>query len=228
MSENNAVQPNTQQHSKFLVFLSNFVSWVFHPVFMPTIVSIILYYLTPNQFAGVSKNIATQLLGIVVLNTFFFPLFATFLMKKLGFISSIKMPTMKDRIMPLMAIMIFYFWAYQVMKNFGTQVTIPEGTLYIFQIFFLGNFFGLIGVFLVNIFTKISMHTAAAGGAIGILIILTLVGKVNLTLIIIVALLVAGLIGTARMILGAHKQLEIWLGYALGIVAQLLAYWMWS
>lgn len=225
-SNNNPTLPS-HYHPKILIYLSNFVSWVFHPVFMPSIMGIVLYFLTPEKFVGVDQSIAIQLLGIIVLNTLFFPLFATFLMKKLNFITSIKMPTMRDRIMPLMTIMIFYFWAYQVMKNFGTQITIPEGTLYIFQIFFLGNFFGLIGVFLINIFTKISMHTAAAGGAVGILVVLALVGKVNLTIIIIVALLVAGIIGTARMILGAHKQSEIWMGYGVGFLTQLIAYWMW-
>jgi len=38
------------------------------------------------------------------------------------------------------------------------------------------------------------------------------------------ALILAGIIGTARMILGAHQRGDIWLGYIIGILVQLGAY----
>ncbi len=78
-----------------------------------------------------------------------------------------------------------------------------------------------------NIFTKISMHTAAAGGAVGILIVLAIVGKVNITIPILVTVAIAGIVGTARMLAYAHKPFQIWLGYFVGIASQLLAYWIW-
>ncbi len=215
-------------HSKVTIFFANLISWILHPIFMPIIIAVVLYLLTKNSFAGFENKYLYQLLGTTFLNTVFFPLFATFLMHKLGFVADIKMPTTKARIMPLMASMIFYFWIYQVYKNFGQHEQIADQALYIFKIFFLGNFFAIIGVFLVNIFTKISMHTAAAGGAVAILIILAWIGKVNIIVVLLLSLFVAGIIGTARMVLNQHNQLQIWLGYFVGAVAMLIAYWLWT
>jgi hypothetical protein len=39
-----------------------------------------------------------------------------------------------------------------------------------------------------------------------------------------IALVVSGLIGTSRLILGAHQRGDVWLGYIIGIVVQIAAY----
>ena len=59
---------------------------------------------------------------------------------------------------------------------------------------------------------------------IGILLVLMMTSPVNMTLPLFVAIAVAGIIGTARMILGAHQRGDIWLGYIIGILVQLGAY----
>jgi len=68
------------------------------------------------------------------------------------------------------------------------------------------------------------MHTTAAGAMLGIMLILLFTSPVNMVLPFFIALFIAGLIGSARMILGAHKAPEIWLGYALGLAVQVGAY----
>ncbi len=207
--------------------LSNTVSWIFHPVFMPLITALVLYILTRSSFVGFDVTYLYQLLGTTFLNTIFFPLFLTLLLYKLGFIKSIRLRDRKDRIVPLMGSMIFYFWIYQVFKNFGSHNNLPDDALFIFKVFFLGNFFGIIGVFLINIFTKLSMHTAAAGGAIGILSILSFTGSLNILPVVLCAVLIAGIIGTARILLHEHNQFQIWSGYVTGFAAMWLAYWIW-
>jgi hypothetical protein len=77
-------------------------------------------------------------------------------MKPLGFISSYKMPTARERTIPLMATMIFYFWISHVFNNMAGAV--PQ----VLKVLLLGNFWGIIVVFIVNIFTRVSMHTSAA------------------------------------------------------------------
>lgn len=206
-----------QLGNSYLNILSRFVSWIFHPVFMPVAMVIFLSFISPENVRALDNNQKMQWLGNIIVNTLFFPMVATFLMKALGFIESIHMRNAKDRIIPLIATMIFYFWAYQVFKNINSP--------FLLRVFLLGNFWGLILVFLVNIFLKISMHTAAAGGAIGIVIVCTIIGKVNIIFPLLGVVFIAGLIGTARIILKAHKQIEIWIGYFVGILAQVAAYW---
>ena len=225
MNDNTAAQRT--QPRLIVRILSDTVSWIFHPVFMPLITALVLYILTKSNFVGFDIKYLYQLLGTTFLNTIFFPLFFTLLLYKLSFVKSIRLRDRQDRIVPLMGSMIFYFWIYQVFKNFGAHNNLTDDALFIFKVFFLGNFFGVIGVFLINIFTKLSMHTAAAGGAIGILSVLALTGSMNLLPVLLCAVFISGIIGTARILLHEHNQFQIWSGYITGFAAMWVAYWMW-
>lgn len=205
------------QHSKFMRFVAKIISYVFHPLFMPTAVALILFYLDRVSFVGVEQKTMFQWLGITMVNTMLFPALSVFLMKGLGFIESIHLRTMRERIIPLIATMVFYFWLYQIFKDFKSP--------FILRVFYLGCFWGIIAVFMINIFSKISMHTAAAGGVIGIILVLLIIGQTNFLIPFLFVLLTAGLVGTARMILKEHTAAEIWLGYFAGIAVQLGAFW---
>lgn len=180
--------------------------------------SLILYLLLPASFASLPKELAPRWLGVIALLTIFFPLVTLVLMKALGFVQSIQLKTSKERILPLMATMIFYFWVSHVFNNFP-QVPLLLRTL------LLGSFYAIIGVFMCNIFVKISMHTSAAGGMVALMILLLFQSPVNMFLTVSVALLIAGVIGTARMYLKEHTYAELWLGYIVGFLAQLAAWW---
>lgn len=194
------------------------VSYLFHPLFMPLVMAIVVSFLDKAGFAGLAAPQKMQLFQNIALNTIFFPLFSTLLMKALGFIESIQMHKAKDRIIPLIATMAFYFWCYLIMKN------LPFTPL-LLKVLMLGSFWGIIVVFIANIFMKISMHTAAAGGALGLVIVLMMISHINLIFPLLLALLVGGIIGTARLVLQAHKPSEVWLGYFAGVLVQLAAYW---
>ena len=185
---------------------------------MPLVMSVVLWKLEPSVFAPFIATTKMWLV-IIIISTLFFPLFTIFLMKQLGFISSYKMPTTKDRIGPLLAIMIFYFWVSHVFNS------VPGVVPLILRVLFLGNLWGLVAVFIVNIFTKISMHTSVAGGMIGIILVLMKTSPGNMVIPLFIAIIIAGIMGTARMILGAHQRGDIWLGYIIGIVVQIAAYY---
>jgi hypothetical protein len=203
---------------KALVILAKVITYLTHPVYVPLAMAYILMKLVPGSFnASTPKEHGMWLISIAV-TTLFFPLFSIGLMKPLGFISSFQMPTSKDRIIPLITTMIFYFWINHVFNN------IP-GIPFIYKTFFLGNFLGLIAVFMFSIFTKVSMHTAGAGSMIGIMGVLLFISPVNMVVPFAITLVVAGIIGSARLVLNAHTKRQIWQGYALGMLAQLAAYW---
>ena len=206
--------PDTQP--KAVRFLANVASYVFHPVLFPLVMAIVLSQLD-NQFFGIpGKQLKLWFLSIGI-TAVFFPVFSILIMKPLGFISSFHMPTARERTIPLMTSMIFYFWITHVFNT----ISGPPLSL---KVLLLGNFWGIIAVFMINIFTKISMHTTAAGAMIGIMLVLMLNGHVNMAIPLFVSLVIAGIIGTARLILGAHQRGDIWLGYTIGILVQLGAY----
>lgn len=208
--------PELPQH-RGLRFPAKVISYIFHPLFMPFLTALAVLFLNKFSFIGLDDPFKKQLLANIGLNTIFFPLICTLLLKALGFIESIQMHTSKDRIIPLIATMIFYFWCYQIMKNLQAPLS--------FRVLLLGYFWGVIVVFIANIFVKISMHTAAAGGLLGMILVVMMIGKINLIMPLLAVLLLGGIIGTARMVLKAHKPREVWLGYFAGVVVQVAAYW---
>ncbi len=195
---------------------ANVISYAFHPVFMPTLVALMLSVLAPVSFAGFTGDVIGRQTLIIFMLTAFFPLLFVGLTKALGFIQSIQMHDSKDRIIPLMGTMIFYFWAYHVFSNIESP--------FILRVLLLGTFWGVIVLFMVNIFFKVSMHTMAAGGVLGLVIVLMVTSPVSMIVPLFFTIIIAGVIGTARMLLGAHHQSEIWVGYLLGIIVQLCAY----
>jgi len=201
---------------KALKIPATIISYVFHPVFMPVMMAIALYKLAPLSFAGIEPSIMSRWTAAIAINTVMFPLLTVALLKGLGFIKSIQMYDSKDRIIPLIATMIFYFWAYLVVKNVQTPL--------ILRTLILGSYWGIIIMFLVSIFYKVSMHTTAAGGMLGILIVLMMIGPINMQVPLFAAIVIAGLMGTARLILKAHTPAQVWLGYVLGIAAMISAY----
>jgi hypothetical protein len=213
-------QPEEPKAPLGLRIIAKIITYIFHPVFMPTALAFVIVYLSPNYFGAISQKQVNLWLLSIGITTLFFPLFSIGLMKPLGFLSSFHMPTAKDRIIPLMTSMIFYFWVNHVFGNMP-GVTVPL----ILRVLLLGNFWAIILVFMFNIFTKVSIHTAGAGVMVGIMAVLMIISPINMLAPFILSLLIAGAIGTARLILRAHVPHQIWLGYIIGILVQFAAYW---
>ena len=216
--------PLPQQRSP-LRTLASIVSYVFHPVFMPPVMAVVLYFLYPVPFQSLTPQALEYGFASLVLSTVFFPLFTMLLLKALGFLKTYQMRQSRDRVIPLIATMIFYFWAYEAASYphtlNGHEVAIPA----IIRILLLGAYWGIIVVFLVSIFFKISMHTAAAGGVVGIMIVLMAMSPVKLLVPLFATMMLAGMVGTARLVLREHTQAEVWMGYAAGLLCMLGAWW---
>ncbi|PUZ28303.1 hypothetical protein DCC81_02115 [Chitinophaga parva] len=197
------------------------VSVIFHPLFIPTLITVMLVCSLPEYFAtfrNLSKRFDYDIFYFRVVSiTLMFPLLVVLLCRTLGFLPSIQLKGQQDRIIPYLSTMIFYFWAFYTFKKEGQAPPF-------FVVFFLGIFIAVIVSFITNIFVKISMHMVGWGGVIGYLLTLMWGLQVNVSLPLLVAFLVCGLVATCRMILNAHSPFEVYLGIVVGIVSQLVAY----
>ncbi|MCX6324097.1 MAG: hypothetical protein NTZ41_07845 [Sphingobacteriales bacterium] len=198
---------------------SIFFSWVFHPVFMPLYVSMFLLYVHPDAFAGFSAMAKKQTLLIVVLNLIAFPVISVLLLKALGFIDSFFLRTRKDRIIPYIASGIFFFWAYTVFRQ---QPQYPLlFTAYVFGIFLASS-----AALLANIYFKVSMHAIGLGGLLGFFLILLFHQSMLMSWPLSLALLITGMVCSARLVGGHHQPFDIYAGLLLGIFTQLIASWV--
>lgn len=162
-----------------------------------------------------------------------FPMIAILLMKGLGLIESLEMKDKKERIGPLIVTGLFFMWLY---VNIRKNDVVPEALSF----FVLGCTISVFIALMINSFTKISLHTIGAGGfAAGMIFIvynwsygnlhipLSWIGtsvEISDRLIIMMVLVLAGLTGVSRLYLKAHRQDEVYLGYVVGIFAQIIAF----
>ena len=192
------------------------ISWVFHPIFIPVYVLIFLLQIQPHLFVGLSplkKTFTIIQFGVMYA---FFPVVTALLLKALGFIESIYMKTQKDRIIPYVICMIYYFWVWYVIKN---QSAYPEELIEFSLAIFISSILGLMS----NAYMKVSMHAMAMGVMAAFVLLLAMQDNLDSGVYISAAILLPGLVCTARLIVSDHSNKEIYIGLLLGIASLLIA-----
>jgi hypothetical protein len=194
------------------------VSVVFHPLFIPVYITAFVLYYTPVFPGFAPEDKGLLLVRFAVMYTLF-PLVTVLLAKGLGFIQTIYLSTQKDRIIPYVACGLYYFWMWYVLKN---QPEFPREMVMLALAIFLVSSGGLV----LNSYMKVSMHALSLGVMITFVYLLSLAVDANLGFYISIATLITGLVCTARLINSDHHPVEVYAGLALGIVGQMIAYWI--
>jgi hypothetical protein len=192
------------------------ISYIFHPLFIPVYLSWLAVESQSFLFGVFSeweKTIFIARFGVMYI---MFPLVSVLLMKALGFVSSIHLNTQKDRIIPYVVCMIYYWWMWYVLHN---QPEYPKQ----FVILSFAIFLASIGGLMANINIKISMHAIGAGLMAAFVMLLGFSQDINFGIYISISILLAGIICTARFIDSDHTAKEIYVGLLVGILALVLA-----
>ena len=198
-------------------FFAYVFSYLFHPLFIPVYVTLFLLLVHPYIFAGLDDWGKLGTLLQVFVNCTFLPLVSVLLLKGLKFINSVFLETQKERIVPYMISMIFYFWNWYAFKNNHAANEMQSLSMAIFNASVLG--------FLANISLKVSMHAIAAGVMSTFLTLLAFQDTTNQSLYLSIAFLITGVVCTARLIVSDHSSKEIYLGLLIGILSQLAAHY---
>ncbi len=213
-----AVTPSMGMGQKWLKRIASLISYVFHPIFIPTYVFLFLMWQFPYEFAGITEwQLKMRFFGVFWL-TAFFPAFAVFLLWRLGFSNSIFLRTQKERIVPYVISMFFYWWMYYLSRNFQDQ---PIVLKFFFMGIFLSTVFGLI----LNNYFKISLHGMAVGGGAAAIVLFSMHYGTPKGGLISLAIFLAGLVCTARFLVSDHTNKEIYTGLLVGVGCQIFAYW---
>jgi len=189
--------------------LSKILSYLFHPLLMTTWFTLLLLYTNPFSFAGLSSGIV---IAVVFINTFMFPAISILLMRKLGFIEDLEMPDHKQRIIPLVASIIFYVWAYLATR----KINFP----YMMGVFMMGVLVSLFASFVINVFYKVSLHMVGVSGALTAIMLLVFVSPSDLSYYFLAMILLTGAVASARLYLGAHTMKEVYVGFLVGMFGQ--------
>lgn len=199
--------------------LGKIVSYVFHPLFVGVMMAAYLIFVHPYFFVGFSEKQKMLKLLAVINNNVFFPLIVVVLLRALGFNKSLLLQTQKERIVPYLASITFFFWSYYVFKN---QPEVPRVLVNMCR----GMFFSAAIALVLNNNYKISMHAIGVGGAVGLFAVILLNGNLDNGLPFMIAILAAGAVMSARKIVSDHHWFDLITGFLLGFFTQLIALWV--
>lgn len=186
------------------------ISYLLHPMLMPCYILILL--LTVNNYAALAVPLAYKalLLGIVLLMTVLLPLAFTWLLLKLQYITSFYMTTKEERIYPILSIAVFYYATYYLLKEVHVSA--------IFSYYMLGATLVAILSLIINFYRMISLHALGIGSFTGLFLGLSLNFRINFIPEIIVGILLAGIIGYARLKQNAHQPSDVYSGFVIGVL----------
>lgn len=139
-------------------------------------------------------------------------------------ISSLQLENKEERKLPY-GLTIFY-----VMLTYFILYRAPENSLspFVYSAIF-GTLMSLIVLYLSSPFIKISAHMTAWGGLAGFLTAYLMDVDVSYgTLILVAVIILSGIVGASRVILKAHTNREIYMGFSLAFVIHfLVAHFEW-
>lgn len=201
--------------------LAKFISYVFHPVFVPVYLVFFMVYVHPYLFGGFSAfdKLRTMIMGLVMYSLF--PVVTVLLLKALKFIETFQLTAQRDRIIPLVACGIWYFWIWYVWRNLPDY---PKEAIQLALAIWISASLAL----LANIVMKVSLHAISMGIMVTFLFLLSLPDPQGFGLYLSGAVLIAGLVGTSRFIASDHRNAEVYGGFALGLLSMVAAYIFWS
>lgn len=217
-----------RHHHNFSIsirLMAQFISVVFHPMFILSYAYVGLAFFNPFLFGETNMQNVFRLQGAgakgiwfinLVLFSCIIPLFGIFLMKMLNIIQSITLKSREERKLPYVLTGIFYL-SMVAQNSINTSLPIE------IKIFCLGATIALFMAFFINLFSKISIHTVGAGGFLAMLIVIMARAYFDADILIILGFMTCGLVGTSRLILGAHGTRDVYWGFFIGFLAQFVA-----
>jgi hypothetical protein len=194
--------------------IAKIISIIFHPLLIPTYLIAVLMNLNIFFALMIPEEAKWKIIVLVLITSAIFPLLILYGMYRLKLVKSLTIESREERLYPYIATTIFFFLSCYMIW----QINISP----VYYYCLLGASLLALMTLLINIFWKISAHTIAMGGALGVLISLQSVLLIDLLWLIAVTILISGAVGFARLRAGAHTQAQIYTGYIVGFLTTLL------
>lgn len=184
------------------------VSFVFHPMLVPTL-GFLLLFNSGFYFSFINWEAKRLVLLVVLFSTAVMPLLA---MSVLAISPNFKLSfeTGTQRAMPLLFSSVFYYMGYMLLNRLNAFPVLT--------IIMIASVLVILGLLVVSLRWKISTHMAALGGLTGALLALSFRTGTYPAWALIAVVLVSGLTGTAQLILGKNKLWHLEAGFAMGFV----------
>ncbi|MBU0486736.1 MAG: hypothetical protein KKA07_08280 [Bacteroidetes bacterium] len=194
--------------------IAHVISGLLHPMVMPFFTLLIIISLNTYISFVLTPAGKRILLGLVFTTTFMLPMSLIVLLSKKSLLKSLEMSERQERTIPYLITAIFYYVTFEMLKKFY----LPD----IIYSILLGAAFTAVVALFINLKWKISAHMIGIGGLIGALAALSRILMLDIHHWIMFLILIAGIIGSARLLLKAHTPMQIYAGFLTGFCLMLL------
>ena len=197
---------------KTLIRVARMVSAIFTPFSIPFLAFLILFLFSYLSIMPIQYKLIV--LGIVYCFTIMIPVLAIFIFKKINGFSAQELGERKKRYVPFFLTITSYVFCLLMMN----RLNIP----WYMSGIILAALIMMVICIVVNLKWKLSEHMAGAGAVIGGLVAFSALFGYNPVWWLCLFILVAGVLGTARIILGHHTLGEVMGGFAVGFICSLM------
>lgn len=194
--------------------LANLISWIFHPLFIPTYGVFLVFSLSTYFKFSIPPILKIATYSVIFITTFLLPTLTVFGMSKTGLVKSMQLEEREERQLPYIVTAAFYIVCYYLL----TQLKLPNT----FLLMMLGACFSIILALIINFWWKISIHTIGMGGLCGIVYSLSQNVVSDMVMPFVICILLAGFVATARMFAGKHLPAQIYSGFLMGFLIEYL------
>lgn len=193
-----------------------FISTVLHPIVIPSL-GVLIYFIFVSQ--SISQKQQILLLALVFGITYLIPVLTLIILKSLGIIRDSQLATIRERRMPILLMMLLFYLLGNTLVNINFLRDLG--------LLFYGTSASLLFVYLLFAFQiKTSLHLLSMGTVVGFFLIITNIYSLHLMSLIMVFILLSGLLASSRLYLNAHNSNEVFIGFSLGFISQLLIFWI--
>lgn len=195
--------------------LAKILSVIAHPVFINLLCLYLLFVLYPPLNHGLPIRIQLFYISFIFISTSIIPIILVLVMRVTGNIKSIQLESPEERKVPYFLTMALYIFNYfNFVQSPSTNPLILHYLLACCSI--------VLVVMVINFFNKISIHLATLGALVGLIASVGFMGFVDIRLLLILAILLSGIIGVARLTLNAHLPQQVYSGFLVGFTLMFL------
>ncbi len=197
---------------KNIILTARIISLCFTPFYLPIVGQILLFSFSYMGVLPLSYKLS--MLTTVYIFTILIPALMIHFYRRYQGWTSKELGIKERRVVPYIISIVSYFGCFFLLEYRNT----PR----VLSIILVAALFIQMACAFINIWWKISTHTAAIGGVAGALVIYSIAFSFNPLWWLSVVILVAGMVGSARMILRQHSLSQVVAGFFVGFICAVL------
>jgi hypothetical protein len=210
------------KNSGITSFIWKSISILFHPIFNNLYLFTILFFGAGFLLHPLGEVAHFALFSLIVGSTTLVPIVILaiyhFLNHTFTSIHYLEMPNKEERILPFFYISIYYMGLIYLFKQY---LNLPELILQLMYVYTLG----FICISLISLITKISAHSLFMGICVALIYIFNVIWPLPfMKEVLLYSILIAGIVLSARLALHAHNNIQVYLGFVLGLTIPLILF----